>query len=220
VRELYLENIALFRKPVIHIVHHGVAVDTREQPVSNDVGSRPAQFLFVGRLVEQKGILLLLEVAEQLCHEDDIRIIVRGEGPLAEAVAEAAERLPEGRLLFEGFQDVPFHDAHAIDALLFPSIALEGLPYSILEAFAHGVPVISHALPVLRDLVVNKENGLIVQEKTAAFWIETLRHAATHRQMLVEMGESGRERVEREHRPDEMFRNTARIYESLLDRKQ
>jgi glycosyltransferase involved in cell wall biosynthesis len=116
-------------------------------------------FLFIGRLVEEKGIQVLLKAAT--LHNHKITII--GDGPLRERVEAAAKANPNIRYL--GFQDKLSIMTHLkkCRALIFPSIWYEGFPITILEAFSTGTVVIASKLGVMNEVIQNRVNGLLFE---------------------------------------------------------
>jgi glycosyltransferase involved in cell wall biosynthesis len=173
-----------------------------------------SHFLYVGRLVEEKGLPLLLDAMRQLAPGETIFLTVRGEGKLRDQTFAAASGM-KGMLRYEGAVTEPFADASKFLALCFPSLALEGLPYVVLEAYAAGIPVISHDLDVLRDVVVEGETGLLVDKRTPEGWAAAMRSAAAHTCRTRELGARGRERIRQCYRLDEMVSRTAEVYDRL-----
>lgn len=108
-----------------HQARQHLALDTDAQVV-----------LFTGRLVEKKGLPLVLDVARRL---QSVRVLVIGNGPLAPRMKEATSNVqwvpsvrPEEMTRFY----------QAADCLLMPSTG-EGLPLVVQEALASGLPVIA-----------------------------------------------------------------------------
>ncbi len=96
--------------------------------------------LFVGRLVEEKGILLLLESVKQWNQAINLKII--GSGPLEEAVKEAALKYDNVEFLGMVDQDrLPLYYSGS-DIFIVPSVSEEGFGRVILESLACGTPVI------------------------------------------------------------------------------
>jgi glycosyltransferase involved in cell wall biosynthesis len=116
--------------------------------------------LSIARLHPQKGFMPGLE-AFAAAHRQapDLRWLIVGEGPLrAELEAAIVERALGDSVRLVGpaaRAEVPGY-LSAADALLFPTLRVEGLPVSVLEALASGLPVITSrsgadaALPVVR----------------------------------------------------------------------
>lgn len=215
--EAFRQQVHFTRGKHIHTIHNGVALPENDEATSG----RPvaeAEFIFVGRLVEQKGVPLLLEVLRQVVRENipttgkpSIRFC--GGGPLAETVRQAERAgLP---LHYDGFCEHPFESGDRPIALLFPSDALEGLGYVVLQAYAHGIPVIAHDLPVLRGLVEHKHSGLIVPQPAPAAWLQALKYALSHTDEMRAMGLRGKATVARLYREDIMLKKTAAVYRRL-----
>lgn len=131
---------------------------------------RKTHFLFIGRLTTEKGINVLLDAFSQT----DASLRIAGDGPLKEAVLLAAQK--NHRISYLGMMD-----QHAVvtqlaecTALIFPSIWYEGMPMTIIEAFALGTPVIASNLGAMQSMVVHKENGLLFDAANAADLADTV----------------------------------------------
>jgi len=99
--------------------------------------------LFVGRLIEVKGIKLIIEAAKRLSHMADIVFVIIGEGPLQDYVAY--ESLKWTNIKYLGSisnERLPLYYS-AADVVIVPSIYEEGYGRVILEALACGTPVIA-----------------------------------------------------------------------------
>jgi glycosyltransferase involved in cell wall biosynthesis len=128
----------------------GEALDTRSVPAR--------RFVFVGRLVDQKDLPTLVEAARRV--GDGAELWLAGEGPLRGALESMAAGAP---VRFLG------QVAHArVPELLRDSRALvlcsnrEGVPNVVLEALAHGRPVIATPVGAIPELVHEGVNGRLV----------------------------------------------------------
>ena len=122
-------------------------------------GSLPREnfFLFAGRLSIEKGVHVLLKAFEQL---PSSRLVIAGEGPEKEILQNRYGS--HTNITFAGKMD----RAGLLDlmkrcrAVIFPSLWYEGLPFTILEAFATGTPVIASRLGSMEELISDQFNGL------------------------------------------------------------
>ena len=117
------------------------------------------RYLFVGRLIERKGIDVLLEAFRRV---DGGELAIVGDGPLREAVEAAASQDPRIRLLGhrdgEALADA-YRDAHV---LMVPSL-YEPWGLVVHEGLAHGLPVIAtDEVGASDDLIESGTNGYVV----------------------------------------------------------
>ncbi|HEV2750125.1 MAG TPA: glycosyltransferase family 4 protein [Gemmatimonadales bacterium] len=159
--------------------------------------------LFVGRLVERKGVAELIEGVRRLSPTLDVRLDVIGDGP-ERARLEALVR--EGglgdRVTLRGrVSAAELRAAYgAADAFALPSILdsrsdTEGLGVVLLEAMSYGVPVIGSDIGGIPDIIVDGETGLLVPPGNPAALAAALRRLAAERGLAVRLGSAGREHV-------------------------
>jgi len=120
---------------------------------------RDDDLLFVGRLVEEKGIRVLLKSATLL----PFKLTIIGDGPMRKLVTKAASTNRNIRYL--GFQDKVTIARHMkkCKALIFPSIWYEGFPLTILEAFSTSTLVIASRLGAMAEIIQDGVNGLLFE---------------------------------------------------------
>jgi glycosyltransferase involved in cell wall biosynthesis len=167
----------LVPEATLHTIPFGAAVETPEVPAGRPRWSeRPGELLFVGRLVERKGVHVLLEALGRLRPDLPVRLRVVGDGPLRPALEARARELGLGeRVVFSGFVPEPELRARLgeADALVLPAVVdakgdTEGLGVVLLEALVHGTPVIASAAGGIVDIVRHEETGLLVPPGDAA----------------------------------------------------
>lgn len=120
--------------------------------------------VFVGRLTAQKGISSLLGLIESISRTplaERVQFSVFGDGDLTSKVMEAAAR--HSFFTYYGFVPNKYIPNILERHDLFISTARwEVLPFNVLEAQAMGLPVLAFDIPGPRDIIANKETGILV----------------------------------------------------------
>jgi glycosyltransferase involved in cell wall biosynthesis len=173
--------------------------------------------LFVGRLVEYKGVEYLIRAMQDV----NATALIVGDGHLR-ASLEALARTTDikKRIHFLGHltdDDVIAH-LHACDVFVLPSITrAETFGVVQLEAMACGKPVVSTNLPtgvpwVNRD----GETGLVVGPADASALAAALNRIAEDSDVRQRMGEAARRRIHEHFTADRMTRESASLYRDVV----
>jgi len=117
--------------------------------------TRGRHFLFVGRLTREKGVQVLLDAFADTPHQ----LRIAGDGPLRDHVMAVARASPNIAYLGNLDRSAVLQQLAECSALLFPSIWYEGLPMTLIEAFAAHTPVIASDLGAMQSLVHEGQNG-------------------------------------------------------------
>ncbi|RYY05996.1 MAG: glycosyltransferase, partial [Sphingobacteriaceae bacterium] len=113
------------------------------------VQKREDHFLYVGRLSEEKGIMLLLSAFSAGTY----KLKIAGDGPLKEDVISYASKYPNIEFLGSVNQAAILTLMQQCTALVFPSLWFEGMPLTIIEAFACGTPIIASKLGAMETMI-------------------------------------------------------------------
>lgn len=132
-----------------------------------ELGLAPGDFavLSVGDLIPRKNQAAIMRALPLL--PGNVRLVVCGEGPKRGNLLALAEGLGAAdRVSLLGFRDDMADIMAACDCLVFPSVH-EGLPVSVMEAMAAGLPVVASAIRGIDpDLLSDRESGLVLPEAT------------------------------------------------------
>jgi glycosyltransferase involved in cell wall biosynthesis len=159
----------------VGVLPMGVALD-RIRPSGQPPERIPGRLVFVGRLVEKKGLAVLIEALRRLPADREWSLDVIGDGPLR-AELESASRPLGDRVTFHGQRSSAelSRSLAAAQVAVFPSVRArsgdqDGLPVATLEALAAGTPVVATDLPGLSDAVVGGDEpaGVVVASGDAA----------------------------------------------------
>lgn len=121
-------------------------------------GGRDNYYLFVGRISAEKGVNVLLEAWQQLPGRT---LLIAGDGPELQSLQSTFGSTEFVRFL--GRKDRPdiLSLMKKCRALIFPSVWYEGLPLTIVEAFATGTPVIASSIGAMKEMIVHEKNGML-----------------------------------------------------------
>ena len=165
------------------------------------------RLLYVGSLEPRKGVGLLLEALAEAGPElGDWRLDLVGGGPLREELERRAQQLGlSERVRFHGpqpYERVAEHTA-ACDLLVAPSTVgpggrTEGIPTVLIEALAHGRPVLSTRVSGIPELVEDGVTGFLVEHGSAAALAAGLRRVHGDPELARRTALAGRARVEAE----------------------
>ena len=179
-----------------------------------DIGAskekRNGRLLYVGRLSDEKGVNLLLDISQKLNTEIDIV----GDGPLAPIFEGQVKNIRmHGWLPRE--QVYPIMKSSS--ALLVPSKWYEGFPVVILEAFSAATPVIASEIGSLPDIVKHEVTGFIVGPSDELGWIHYANMVSESR-ISSELGANARNAYLANYSPEINSRKLIDIYEGAIAR--
>jgi colanic acid/amylovoran biosynthesis glycosyltransferase len=191
-------------------------------------GATPLHFLFVGRLVEKKGLAYALDALAALRRRDgapDFKLTVVGDGPLrAQMSAKVADLGLRSHVDFKGLQSLTvlreLMAGH--HALLAPSCTAAdgdsegGAPTVLLEAQACGLPVLATTHDDIPFVTVPGKSALLAPEHDAAAFGEILERFIASPEKWEAMGRAGREHVAAHHDARIAIDNLEAIYADAL----
>src|SRR2546428_2078350 len=155
--------------------------------------------LFVGSLVERKGVRYLIDALPLLPAQLHAKLVIIGDGAErsrleAQVRARGLQHLVEvrGRVAEQELRRA----YGAASVLVLPAIVdargdTEGLGVVLLEAMSYGVPVIGSDLGGITDIVVDGQTGLLVPPQDSAALAAALERLATDRDLAKRLGEAG-----------------------------
>ena len=203
----------------IEVVANGIDQTrfTPEGPESELVNSKGPVVLFVGRLVEGKrpgdAIEAFASVREEYCETE---LYLCGDGPLREELKTQARELGvDDAVTFLGhmeYDEMP-KVYRSADVLVLPSRA-EGLPRTVLEAFASERPVVASDLEQVAPIV--EEAGETVPVGDVDGFERELRRLVGDVDRRQELAREGRQVVNRRFQWEETVSETTHIVERLL----
>lgn len=215
-RFISLSGVALFEQVTghvpdsignVHVIHMGVEVPPIAIPTERAF-SNPFLIVCPANLIPVKGHLFLLEAMQILKQRGvDVRLFLAGDGVLRSTLEAWVEehnlcdrvtflgQLDHAQLL-DGYREQRFH------AVVIPSIDMgnghhEGIPVSLMEGMAHGVPVISTETGGIPELL-HGGAGLLIPPQNSEKLADAIESLAVDHDFAAKTGRTGRARVEAE----------------------
>jgi glycosyltransferase involved in cell wall biosynthesis len=175
----------------------------------------------VGRLSEIKQQHLLLRALAELAPVfPSAHLLLVGDGPLRQELQRLADGLDlGGRVHFAGYQAEPESFLAMVNVFAISSRS-EGMPLSVLEAWASGLPVVASAVGGLPELIGSTGAGLLFPTGDVAALASRLSDLLADEQTRLNMGRRGRQVVEQSHSVQRMAGEYHRHYLSLLGKAQ
>ncbi|HEX6118114.1 MAG TPA: glycosyltransferase [Dongiaceae bacterium] len=190
----------------------------------------PVKLISIGRLVEKKGHTHTMRALAQLRRRRPdlaVTLDIVGEGDLKGALEkEAAELGLTDVLEFHG--GLPHKETLALlnDASIFilPSVTgddgdMEGIPVSLMEAMARGIPVISTYHSGIPELIEDGVNGFLVPERDDEALARSIERTIDSAPRWPEIGRAGRRTIEIDFNRQTLGRRLIEHYRDLLPRQ-
>ncbi|MFN2542713.1 MAG: glycosyltransferase [Chthoniobacterales bacterium] len=183
------------------------------------------RFLQAGRLIEKKGLPTSLRAFARFAAQNPkSQFTIAGEGPLLPQLQALARELKiDNRALFPGFvsQEQLREMLYASHIFLHPSETgsdgnQEGVPNSMLEAMASGLPVFATRHGGIPEAIENDVSGVLVAERDHEALARALVDTAQDRQLLAGVARNGSEAVAQKFELRAQIRKLEEIYMQLL----
>lgn len=171
--------------------------------------------VFVGRLVNSKGILAMLEAWKQL---PNVPLHILGDGPCREQVEAELKKGTVPAVTYRGRLPRPDALAEMKNArfLVFPSEWYEGFPVTIAESFACAVPVVCTRLGAMQEIVSDGVTGLHFEVGDVPDFRKKVEWAWNHPGEMEIMGRSARQEFERRYTARRNLAMLEEVYESVI----
>lgn len=195
---------------------NAIHVNRREMRNSMNISDDDFVFIFVGRIVRDKGINELCEAIKRLS-EKKVKLILVGtfENKLDPISAENEKFINESNVIkFVGFQtDIrPF--LAIADALVFPSYR-EGFPNVVMQAGAMGLPSIVTDINGCNEIIIQDKNGVIIPSHDNNALYKAMCIFIENRKEVQKMADNARDLITSRYEQKDVWRALLAEYKSL-----
>ena len=188
-------------------------ISSRQKNGKGEVSEdRKIHFLYLGRIMKEKGIDELFTAMRRLHDEYGDRVVLDIVGFFEDEYKNAVEKLVEdGIAVFHGFQEETRPYYVMADCVVLPSWH-EGMSNVLLEGSAIGRPVITSDIPGCREAVEDGKTGYLCEVKNAEMLFEKMKLMADKStEEIEEMGRCARKRMEELFDKKKVVEQTAAI---------
>lgn len=223
---------AFFNVPAdkVDVVPNGVDWERFSRLEGEDLTAFRAQFatpeekviLHVGRIVQEKGLHLLVQAAPKVLAQHKAKFVVVGTGELLEGLRQQAQELGVGvNFHFTGF--IPDEDRDRLyrvaDCAVFPSL-YEPFGIVALEAMAARVPVVVSEVGGLKEVVKHGETGITVYPNSPDSLAWGILHTLDHPELAAMRMENAYRMVKEEYGWDRIAKRTIEIYKRVVEERE
>lgn len=174
---------------------------------------------FVGRLVPEKGVQLLLQAAPAILQSHpDVKFVIAGKGPMLETLRrEAADKGLQEKFLLLGYIDDRTRNRlyRLAEAVVFPSL-YEPFGIVVLEAMAYGAMVLCADTGGMRELVRHRENGLTMYAGNVHSLVDQIRWLLDHPAETRQLARRAQQELAEGYDWHRLSFDTWNIYRDLL----
>lgn len=156
----------------------------------------PLNILYLGWVTPNKGIHLVLQVADKMRNQN-LRFVIAGDGDALEETQQQVEKQKLSNAFeFKGWVDLPgkLKCLQQADIFILPSYK-EGYPNALMEAMASSIACIASNVGGIPDLLGQNTYGLLMQPGNAESLQEQLEKLITNPELRVQYGQKARERI-------------------------
>ncbi len=217
--DLFVANKIIARDYCVRTM--GSGIDLKEYSYKPEIEAERLRVLFTARMVEDKGVLTLIEAANKLrdSYKDRVEFFLCGgldTNPLA-ITRERLEALCDGTYIkWLGRRDDVQQLLESCHLFAFPSYYKEGLPKSCIEAAAVGRPIITCDSTGCRDTVIDGKTGFLIPAKDSDALAEKLRILFDDAALRREMGCNARKFAEEKFSIETVVQSHIDIYNSII----
>lgn len=147
---------SLFVESTLPIAEERFIVRPNSTDIIPTVRTAGSGFVYIGRLSQEKGIVPLLKAFSTL----PFPLSIYGSGPQQNIVEDFAKHYKN--IQYFGYQskDLLTKAIKHAEALIVPSVCYEGMPMTIIEAYAQGIPVLASNIGILNKMVLPLYTGM------------------------------------------------------------
>lgn len=208
-----LEKLSIDSDKII-VIHNGIDTEVFVPCKNEKINNR---ILWIGRFTPGKGVKYLINAFEILVKSyPSLKLLLIGDGPQKKDIEYKIQYLGLSKNI-DVKEFVPNSELPEIyqnsDVFVLPSLN-EGIPRTMLEAMACGIPIVCTELPQLANIVDGC--GLLVPKNNSQALAESISKIMSNRNLAQKFGSNGRAKIVDNYSWEDTVKKTIRLYEELI----
>ncbi|MCX5717491.1 MAG: glycosyltransferase family 4 protein [Nitrospirae bacterium] len=216
-KEGYSEKVIIKIPNGVDAERFSPSLESRRKQLKDKFGfPQENVFLYSGRIVRGKGLESLMRAMIDVVKiNDKILLVLIGSGDLDESLKDMGYELGlEKYINFEGLIENVDEYLNASDIFILPSFS-EGMPNSLLEAMACGLPVIASKIGGVVDVVEDGKSGILFEPGDVSGLASAMIKLLNDNELRLKLGAEARKRIVDSFSIDRIADEYIRLYERL-----
>jgi len=209
------KNMKFFAKNKVYVIANGI--DIPKTPPSRN-NRNTLHLLCLGRIEKEKGMHHAVRAMVEF-NDENLKLDIVGSGPYLDELKVLIAKLElEEKVLCHGrVEDDELSKLFALaDIYLMPTTRQEGLPLTILEAMANGLPVIASDIGGISQVIEDGEDGLLVKPGDVSELINAIRILKNDEEMRLGFSNAARKTIEDKYSKERMVDETLAVFASVV----
>jgi glycosyltransferase involved in cell wall biosynthesis len=172
--------------------------------------------LYFGRLSREKGLGTLIQAMARM---PDGKLKIVGDGPQRQELEALAKNMAPGRVEFTGYQQRErlLATLKSAQFVVLPSEWYENCPYTILEAFAVGKPVIASDIGGVPELIENGRDGLLFEPGNVGELVNRIQFLLYSPHKTQQLGINGQRKIKERYGADLHYTSFIEVCSTLME---
>lgn len=176
--------------------------------------------VFAGRLYERKGIVTLVDAFKKISDiRTDVHLWILGKGEMEDLLIKKIRDFGlKNRITMTGLVNNPYDYFEIADICIFPSHHGDGLMGTVLEAMSCGKPVITTTKNGNEDVIINGENGILIEPKDENSIIKAIEDLLDNDLKRIKLGEKAKDFISKNIAWQKNIKKLSDILEDVVNK--
>ena len=215
------EELLSFSSRPVTIIPFGAGLDIQE---GESPPAHPPEILFVGRLVERKGVKYLIDAYKLLAEKIDCKLYIVGGGPERPALERQVKTLGlQNKVVLSGaISEQELRKRYQnCSVFVLPAITdskgdTEGLGVVLIEALNYKRPVVASSVGGITDVIIDGKTGLLVPERNSELLAQALLRILEDQNLAKKLGETGYDYCTQHFSWDTIIQRLQDVYNRII----